>query len=67
MERAGDAAVAGGRHNVLNIIDGPDGLAAGMTSIAALPMLFIAPQREQWAVGPLAAALIGSTLGFLRC
>ena len=52
--------------NVLNIIDGLDGLAAGMTSIAALPMLFIALQREQWAVALLAAALIGSTLGFLR-
>lgn len=52
--------------NVLNIIDGLDGLAAGMTSIAALPMLFIALQREQWAAALLAAALIGSTLGFLR-
>lgn len=52
--------------NVLNIIDGLDGLAAGMSSIAALPLLWMALQREQWEAAVLAAALIGSTLGFLR-
>ena len=50
--------------NVLNIIDGLDGLAAGMSSIAALPLLWMALQREQWEAAVLAAAaLIGSTLG----
>lgn len=52
--------------NVLNIIDGLDGLAAGIGAIAATPLLLIALQREQWLVAVLAAALIGSTVGFLR-
>lgn len=52
--------------NVLNIIDGLDGLAAGIASIAAMPLLVIAFQRGEWTVALLAAALIGSTVGFLR-
>lgn len=52
--------------NMLNLIDGLDGLAAGIASIAALPLLVIAWQREQFFVAFLTAALIGSTIGFLR-
>ena len=52
--------------NMLNLIDGLDGLAAGIASIAALPLLVIAWQREQFFVAFLTAALIGSTVGFLR-
>lgn len=52
--------------NMVNIIDGLDGLAAGMASIAASPLLVIAVQREQWLAALLTAALIGSTVGFLR-
>ncbi|MBO8142654.1 MAG: undecaprenyl/decaprenyl-phosphate alpha-N-acetylglucosaminyl 1-phosphate transferase [Firmicutes bacterium] len=52
--------------NMLNIMDGLDGLAAGIASIAGLPLLLIAWQREQVFVAFLTAALIGSTIGFLR-
>ena len=52
--------------NMLNLIDGLDGLAAGIASIAAMPLLVIAWQREQLFVAFLTAALIGSTIGFLR-
>lgn len=52
--------------NMLNLIDGLDGLAGGIASIAALPLLVIAWQREQFFIAFLTAALIGSTVGFLR-
>jgi len=52
--------------NVINLIDGLDGLAAGVSAIAALSFLVIAIQTNQFAAAVLAAALIGSCLGFLR-
>lgn len=52
--------------NVLNLIDGLDGLAAGISSVAALTFLLIAWQQDAvMYVLVLAAALAGASLGFL--
>jgi len=51
--------------NAINFIDGLDGLADGVATIAALSLLFIAIYLEQPLTIILAAALAGSTLGFL--
>ena len=52
--------------NTVNLIDGLDGLAAGVSSIAAISLFLIAWQQGQYPVAVLSAALIGSSLGFLR-
>lgn len=52
--------------NVINLIDGLDGLAAGVTAIASLSFLLLAVQSNVLAAGALAAALLGACLGFLR-
>ena len=52
--------------NVINLIDGLDGLAAGVTAIAATSFLVLAAQQNQLVAAALAAALIGACLGFLR-
>lgn len=51
--------------NTLNLIDGLDGLAAGITAIASVTLLLVALQEGQAAIVFLTAALAGSTLGFL--
>ncbi len=51
--------------NVVNLIDGLDGLAAGISTIASVTLLLLAFQAEQVHIMILAAALAGSTLGFL--
>jgi len=52
--------------NVINLIDGLDGLAAGVTAIAAASLLLLAQQSNQPLAAVLAAALFGACLGFLR-
>jgi UDP-GlcNAc:undecaprenyl-phosphate/decaprenyl-phosphate GlcNAc-1-phosphate transferase len=52
--------------NVINLIDGLDGLAAGVTAIAATTFLVLALQGNQFEAVMIAAALIGACLGFLR-
>ena len=52
--------------NVINLIDGLDGLAAGVTAISATTFLVIAAQTNRLVAAALAAALIGACLGFLR-
>ena len=51
--------------NVINLIDGLDGLAAGVTAIAAASFLVLAAQGNQLAAAAFAAAIIGACLGFL--
>jgi UDP-GlcNAc:undecaprenyl-phosphate GlcNAc-1-phosphate transferase len=51
--------------NAMNFLDGMDGLAAGLAAIAAFFLGVIAYQSQQVFVGWVAAALLGSTLGFL--
>lgn len=52
--------------NTINLIDGLDGLAGGVSLIAAGTIGVIALQTNQPIVGLLALALAGSTIGFLR-
>jgi UDP-GlcNAc:undecaprenyl-phosphate GlcNAc-1-phosphate transferase len=52
--------------NVINLIDGLDGLAAGVSAIAGGTFLVLALQGNHLEAAALAAALIGACLGFLR-
>ncbi len=52
--------------NAVNWIDGMDGLAAGVSGITACTMAIACFYLNQPAVGLIALALAGSTLGFLR-
>jgi UDP-GlcNAc:undecaprenyl-phosphate GlcNAc-1-phosphate transferase len=52
--------------NVINLIDGLDGLAAGVTAIAAASLLVLAAQGNRLDAAALAAAVIGACLAFLR-
>ncbi len=51
--------------NAVNFLDNMDGLAAGLTSIAAGFFLILAITQELSLVSSLAAALLGSAVGFL--
>jgi len=55
-----------GLTNTVNLIDGLDGLAAGVSTIAAVTILLVALQSDFWTVAILTAALAGSALGFLQ-
>ena len=52
--------------NVINLIDGLDGLAAGVVAIAAVSLLVLAEESNQLMAAVLAAALVGACGGFLR-
>ncbi|MDR7543820.1 MAG: MraY family glycosyltransferase [Armatimonadota bacterium] len=52
--------------NVINFIDGLDGLAAGIVAIAGTTLLLTAGAKGDVVSVTLAAALVGSALGFLR-
>jgi UDP-GlcNAc:undecaprenyl-phosphate GlcNAc-1-phosphate transferase len=49
-----------------NILDHMDGLDAGIAAIASAFFLVFAVLGGQWLVAPLAAAVLGASLGFLR-
>lgn len=51
--------------NVINIIDGLDGLAAGVSTIALLSILIMGFMDARFIVVALSILLIGSNLGFL--
>ncbi len=51
--------------NIMNLIDGVDGLAAGIATIAGGTVFVAAYQRGDVGTAILAASLIGATLGFL--
>lgn len=51
--------------NIINLIDGLDGLAAGLSAIAATSLLVLASGANQLAAAIIAAAIIGSCIGFL--
>jgi UDP-GlcNAc:undecaprenyl-phosphate GlcNAc-1-phosphate transferase len=53
-----------GMQNTTNLLDGVDGLAAGVVAITAIVLLVASAGRQPEAVG-LAAALVGACLGFL--
>ena len=51
--------------SAMNFFDGMDGLAAGLAAIVSIFLGIIAYQSRQVFLGWVAAALLGSTLGFL--
>jgi len=51
--------------NAVNLLDGMDGLAAGVSAIAGLAFVVIAAGAGGWHIALLAAAIAGSCLGFL--
>jgi UDP-GlcNAc:undecaprenyl-phosphate GlcNAc-1-phosphate transferase len=51
---------------VINLIDGVDGLAAGVCLISALTLAVVALSLDRTAAGVLAALTAGACLGFLR-
>lgn len=52
--------------NAINLMDNMDGLSAGVSAVAAAFMLLAGAMNNQYLVAGLAAALLGSCLGFLR-
>lgn len=52
--------------NAINLIDGLDGLAAGVTAISALTLFFVALRTHQIGAAILLLALGAAALGFLR-
>jgi UDP-GlcNAc:undecaprenyl-phosphate GlcNAc-1-phosphate transferase len=52
--------------NVINFIDGVDGLAAGVCVIASVTFAMIAMSLDRTGAGVLAALTAGASLGFLR-
>lgn len=52
--------------NTVNLIDGLDGLAAGVSTIASVTILLVALQQNFVTVAILTAALAGSAFGFLQ-
>lgn len=51
--------------NAVNLIDGLDGLATGVSSIASLSMFCVALMQGDFVSAVLTAALVGSCFGFL--
>ena len=54
-----------GLTNAVNLIDGLDGLAIGVSSISALTMLAIAILVAEPQVAVIMAALVGACIGFM--
>lgn len=52
--------------NVINLVDGLDGLAAGISTIGALTLMVVALSQGQPETMVLTAALAGAAIGFLR-
>jgi len=55
-----------GLTNSINLIDGLDGLAAGIVFIASLTMMSVAVYRGDYEIGLLSLAIAGAVLGFLK-
>lgn len=55
-----------GLTNTVNLIDGLDGLAAGVSTIASITILLVALQQHYLLIAVLTAALAGSAFGFLH-
>lgn len=54
-----------GLENTINLIDGVDGLAAGVVAIVAAALMLAAINRRQTGIVILSGALIGACVGFL--
>ncbi|MBQ4426887.1 MAG: undecaprenyl/decaprenyl-phosphate alpha-N-acetylglucosaminyl 1-phosphate transferase [Oscillospiraceae bacterium] len=54
-----------GLTNAVNLIDGLDGLACGVSAIASIAMMTIALAMGQWNTAIILAALVGACFGFM--
>lgn len=54
-----------GLTNAINLIDGLDGLACGVSAICSLSLLLVMLLKGEYAVAMLTAIVVGSCLGFL--
>ncbi len=52
--------------NTLNFLDNMDGLCAGVAAVASAFIVLMADVSGQFFIAPLAAAMLGACLGFLR-
>ena len=52
--------------NVVNLMDGLDGLAAGVSAIASITVILVAVQQGFYPVAVITAALAGGIIGFIR-
>lgn len=52
--------------NAVNFLDNMDGLAAGISAVAAAYIVLLASFNDQYVIAPMAAAMLGACLGFLR-
>ena len=52
--------------NVVNLIDGLDGLAAGVSAIASMTVILVAVQMGYYHIAVMTAALAGGIIGFIR-
>ena len=52
--------------NAMNFLDNMDGLAAGVSCVAASFILLLATFNDQYLVAAIAAGIVGATLAFLR-
>ncbi|MDQ0202936.1 glycosyltransferase family 4 protein [Pectinatus haikarae] len=55
-----------GLTNTVNLIDGLDGLAAGVSTIASITLLLVGYQQGDAFIVFITASLVGSSLGFLK-
>lgn len=55
-----------GLTNTVNLIDGLDGLAAGVSTIASITIMLVALQENVMIVALVTASLAGAALGFLK-
>ncbi|MBN1593176.1 MAG: undecaprenyl/decaprenyl-phosphate alpha-N-acetylglucosaminyl 1-phosphate transferase [Candidatus Coatesbacteria bacterium] len=55
-----------GLTNSINLIDGLDGLAAGIVFIASLTMMSVAIYRSDYDIALISIAIAGAVLGFLK-
>jgi UDP-GlcNAc:undecaprenyl-phosphate GlcNAc-1-phosphate transferase len=52
--------------NAINLIDGMDGLAAGISMITFLVLMFVGIKFKSYEISIISAILLGSTVGFLK-
>ncbi|MBR2792846.1 MAG: phospho-N-acetylmuramoyl-pentapeptide-transferase [Erysipelotrichaceae bacterium] len=55
-----------GESNAVNLTDGLDGLSAGLVVLAILPFIYFCVRIEQFDLGILLCAVVGSLIGYLR-
>lgn len=55
-----------GSSNAVNLTDGMDGLAAGVSIFALLPFIYVSIKQDEFYIAVLLSAVAGALLGYLR-